>query len=202
MSDHKQVLHRYLQVGREALLWKLEGCSEYDARRPLTPTGSNLLGIVKHVASVEAGYLGDCFGRPFEQAFPWFAEDAEDNADMWATAEESRDWIVDLYRRVWRHSDATIAALDLDARGVVAWWSAANRDVTLHQILVHLLAETHRHAGHMDILRETVDGAVGWKPGSENLPEDVDWEAYRWQLQQVAEDFRSNASEGDTSERI
>lgn len=190
MSDRnrKEVLQRYLQDGREAVLWKLEGCSEYDARRPLTPTGSNLLGIVKHVASVEAGYLGDCFGRPFEQAFPWFSEDAEPNADMWATADESMSFIIDLYHRVWRHSDATIAALDLDALGLVPWWAPDRRAVTLQQILVHMLAETHRHAGHMDILRETVDGMAGWKPGNDNLPpqDTAWWQAYRERLEQVA----------------
>ena len=85
VSDPKEILESYLQRGREALLWKLEGLSEYDAHRPTTGTGTNLLGIVKHVASVEAGYLGDCFGRPFEQKFPWFAPDAEPNADFVAT---------------------------------------------------------------------------------------------------------------------
>src|SRR4051794_40601050 len=81
---------RYMQRGRDALVWKLDGLSEYDVRRPLTPTGTNLLGIVKHVASVEAGYLGDTFGRPFPEPLPWFDEGAEANADMWATPEESR----------------------------------------------------------------------------------------------------------------
>lgn len=188
MSGHKEVLQRYLQQGRDALLWKLEGVGEYDARRPLTPTGSNLLGIVKHTASVEAGYLGDCFGRPFEQAFPWFGDDAEDNADMWATADESRESIVDLYHRVWRHSDATIAALDEDAPGFVPWWPAG--DVTLQQVLVHVIAETQRHAGHMDILREMVDGLAGWRPGNDNLPPDIDWAGYRARLQETAERFR------------
>src|SRR4029453_670668 len=89
-SDPKADLHRYLQAGREALLWKLDGLSEYDIRRPMVPTGTNLLGIVKHVAGVEAGYLGDTFGRPFEEPLPWLDDDAEPNADMWATAEESR----------------------------------------------------------------------------------------------------------------
>jgi uncharacterized damage-inducible protein DinB len=187
VSEHKTVLCEYLQQGRDAILWKVEGTGAYDARRPLTGTGSNLLGIVKHVASVEAGYLGDCFGRPFEQAFPWFAEDAEPNADMWATADESMAEIVDLYRRAWQHSDATIAALDLDAPGHVPWWTAG--DVTLQQVLVHMIAETHRHAGQMDILRETVDGSVGWKREADNLP-DVDWAAYRQRLQQTAERFQ------------
>lgn len=56
--DLKQVLHRYLRAQREALLWKLDGLSERDVRRPMTGTGTNLLGLLKHSASVESGYLG------------------------------------------------------------------------------------------------------------------------------------------------
>src|SRR5215470_16344820 len=112
--DAKSSLHRYLQEGREALLWKLEGLSDYGVRRPMVPTGTNLLGIVKHVASVEAGYFGEVFDRPFDEPLPWLDEGAEPNADMWATAEESREQIIGLYRRIWAHSDATIDALALD----------------------------------------------------------------------------------------
>lgn len=172
----KELLHAYLRAGRESLLWKLEGLSAYDARRPMTPTGTNLLGLVKHTASVEAGYLGSVFGRSFpDEPFPWLSDDAEPNADMWATPDESIAAIVDLYERVAAHSGATIGALDLDARGHVPWWGD-HGDVTLHQILVHVATETHRHAGHADIIRELIDGRIGLRPGSENLPEvDVDW---------------------------
>lgn len=95
----KDDLHDYLQQGREALLWKLEGVSDHDARRPLVPTGTNLLGLVKHVAGTEAAYLGVVFGRPFPEPLPWMAAEAEDNADMWPQAEESRADLVELYRR-------------------------------------------------------------------------------------------------------
>ncbi|MGQ0844079.1 MAG: DinB family protein [Sporichthyaceae bacterium] len=193
LAEPKATLARYLQVAREALLWKLEGLSEYDARRPLTPTGTNVLGVVKHVASVELGYLGDCFDRPSGIPLPWFADDAEPNADMWATPQESREQIVDLYHRAWVHDDATIVELPLDAVGTVPWWKPETRAVTLHQILVHVVAETHRHAGQVDVVRELVDGAVGLRLGSENLPPDVDvawWDAYRGRLQAVAEGFR------------
>src|SRR4051794_18051647 len=78
----KTHLRRYLGTAREALLWKLNGLSEYDIRRPLTPTGTNLLGLVKHSAGVEGGYFGDVFGRPYDEPLPWMAEDAEPNADM------------------------------------------------------------------------------------------------------------------------
>ena len=187
-SDPKDTLRRYLQAAREALLWKLEGLSEYDVRRPLTPTGTNLLGLVKHVASVEAGYLGDCFGRPFAEPLPWFEEDAEPNADMWATADESRDQIVGLYHRVWAHSDATIQARPLDAVGRVPWWPAERAEVTLHQVLVHMIAEAHRHAGHADIVRELVDGSVGLRKDNDNMApgDDAWWAAYRSRLEDVA----------------
>ena len=83
VSDMKRDLHRYLQSGRDALVWKLDGLSEYDIRRPLVPTGTNLLGLVKHLASVEFGYFGVTFGRPPTVELAWWHEDAEANADMW-----------------------------------------------------------------------------------------------------------------------
>ncbi len=188
-SDPKADLHRYLQAGREALLWKLEGLSEYDVRRPMVPTGTNLLGLVKHVASVEAGYLGDSFGRPFGESFPWFEDGAEPNADMWAAADESREQIVALYRRVWAHSDATIEALPLDAIGSVPWWPEDRRESTLHRILIHMIAETHRHAGHADIVRELIDGAAGLRAGNDNMApgDQAWWESYRRRLEDVAQ---------------
>ncbi|HQR81167.1 MAG TPA: DinB family protein [Actinomycetota bacterium] len=188
MTVLKDQLRDYLQVGRDALLWKVGGTSDYDARRPMTPTATNLLGIVKHVASVEAGYLGDCFGRPFPQKFAWFADDAEDNADMWVPADESRESIIDLYHRVWAHSDATIDEFDLDAAGEVPWWAPAKRAVTLGQVLVHMIAETHRHAGHADIIRELIDGEAGWRPERSNLPPgDRQWWAdYRNRVERAA----------------
>jgi uncharacterized damage-inducible protein DinB len=187
-SDPKADLHRYLQEGREALLWKLDGLSEYDIRRPMTPTGTNLLGLVKHMAAVELGYFGECFGRPSDEPQPWEAPDAEPNADMWATAEESRDDIIAFYRRVWAHADATIEALGLDAIGRVPWWATGRNEVTLHRLLVHVSTETHRHAGHADIVRELIDGAAGLRDGNSNLPamDEVWWAGYRERLETVA----------------
>jgi hypothetical protein len=192
MSDTKSHLHRYLQVAREAVLWKLDGLSEYDVRRPLVPTGTNLLGLVKHLASTELGYLGETFDRPHGEALPWFEDGAEPNADMWATPQESPDEIVGLYHRAWAHGDTTIDALDLDSVGHVPWWPVERRQVTLHLVLVHLIAETHRHAGHADIVRELIDGEVGLRPDNDNLPE-VDaawWAGYHDRLERAAREFR------------
>jgi len=187
-SAPKADLQRYLQAGREALLWKLTGLSEYDIRRPMVPTGTNLLGLIKHVASVEFAYFGDCFARPADEPLPWAADDAEANADMWATADESREQIVGLYHRAWAHSDATINALALDAVGHVAWWPADRNEVTLHTILVHVIAETNRHAGHADIVRELIDGSAGLREGQANMPpgDHAWWQRYRSRLERVA----------------
>jgi uncharacterized damage-inducible protein DinB len=192
-SDEKADLHRYLQAAREAVLWKLDGLSEYDVRRPLVPTGTNLLGLVKHLASVEVAYFGEVFGRRPDERLPWLEEDAEPNSDMWATADETREQIVGLYQRVWVHSDSMIRALPLDAIGHVPWWPAERREVTLHKILVHMIAETDRHAGQADIVRELIDGAAGLRADSDNLPPaDRDWwENYRARLEKAAREAAS-----------
>lgn len=187
-SDPKAELHRYLQVARDALIWKVGGLSEYDMRRPMTPTGTNLLGLIKHVASVETDYFGAVFGRPFAEPLPWFNDDAEPNADMWAMADESREQIIGLYHRAWAHSDATIDAVELDTVGRVPWWPDEASEVTLHRILVHMIAETNRHAGHADIVRELIDGVAGLREDSDNLApgDQAWWKAYRSQLERVA----------------
>ena len=185
-SDPKADLHHYLQGARDALLWKLDGLAEYDIRRPMTPTGTNLLGLVKHSASVELGYFGDTFGRPFDEPLPWSEDEA--NSDMWAASGESREQITGLYRRAWAHSDATIAALALDATGHVPWWPDEHSEVTLHRILVHVIAETDRHAGHADIVRELIDGAAGLRDGNDNMPpgDQAWWQDYRSRVERAA----------------
>ena len=188
-DDHKAHLLRALAAAREALLWKLDGLSERDVRWPVVPTGTNLLGLVKHLASVEAGYLGDVFGRPSPEHLPWFEDGAEPNADMWASPDETRASVLELWERVRAHSEQTVAELPLDAPGVVPWWAPDKRDVTLHQVLVHLLAEASRHAGHADVVRELLDGQAGMRRGGSNLPEEDEawWRDYRVRLEQAAE---------------
>jgi hypothetical protein len=165
--DVKEDLHIYLRGARETLVWKLEGLGEYDIRRPLTPTGTNLLGLVKHNAAAHVGYFGEAFGRTHEILLPWLSEDAEPNSDMWAAPDEARDDIVALYQRTWEVADATIAELPLEAVGRVPWWGEGT--ITLHRVLVHVTAETQRHAGHADIIRELIDGSAGFLQGYDGL---------------------------------
>ncbi len=112
---------------------------------------------------------------------------------MWATPDEGREEVIALYRRAWAHSDATIDALDLESVGRVPWWPADRNEVSLHRILIHVATETHRHAGHADIVRELIDGSAGLREGNENLPDrDAAWWAgYRTRVQQAANRFRS-----------
>ncbi len=185
--DEKATLQSYLAVRRADLLATLDGLGEYDIRRPLTPTGTNLLGLVKHVASVQLEYFGLVFDRP-GRSLAWTDDGAPDNADMWATEDESRTDIIDLHHYSAAHADATIEALPLDAPGSVPWWDEARRAVTLHQILVHVCVETARHAGHADIVRELIDGRIGNGPADPNIPPlDADaWSAYTARVESAA----------------
>ncbi len=184
----KNLLARYLTATRDALAWKLEGLSEYDARRPLTPTGTNLLGLLKHAAVVQAGYLGVCMGRPFPDPPSCYGPDAGDNDDMWALPDETRADIEALWARSCAHADATIAALPIDAEGHVPWWPAERNPVTMEQILVHLQYDLSRHAGHADIVRELTPGSVGLPAGNGNMPDQDEawWRAYVARLEETA----------------
>jgi hypothetical protein len=185
-DDQKTILRRYLQEGRDAMLFKLDGLSEYDIRRPMTPTGTNLLGLVKHLSQIELGYFGETFGRPSSNALKLDFEHSP-NADMVAEAGESRAFIIGLYRDAWEHADGTFSALALDAPGQVPWWGT-HGDVTLQQIMVHVATETHRHAGQADIVREMIDGAVGLRSPGNNLPpgDAAWWKAYHDRVERAA----------------
>jgi Protein of unknown function (DUF664) len=185
-SELKADVCQYLQEGRDALLWKLDGLSEYDIRRPLVPTGTNLLGLVKHLTAIELGCFGDTFGRPSPDRLPW--DEADPNSDMWAAPAESRLGLTDRYRRAWVHADATIDALALDAVGHVPWWPPERNQVTLHHMLVRVAAETNRHAGQADIVRELIDGTAGMSSGNSSLPpgDSAWWRAQRERIERAA----------------
>ena len=178
------------------MLWKLDGLSEYDIRRPLVPTGTSLLGLIKHQAGVELAYFGDTFGRPCPQEqLPW--NEADPLSDMWATPAESREFITGRYRRAWMHSDATIDALALDAIGHVPWWPSDRNEVTLLHILVRTATDTNRHAGQADIIRELIDGTAGRTRENANLPsaDQAWWQAHRDQVERAAREA-AKASNG------
>ena len=153
-ADEKTTLLAALQSHREVLLWKLEGLSDKEIRRPLVPSGTNLVGLVKHLANAEYGWFCETFGRPTEPLTD-ISQDPE--ADMRAADGESTEEIVSFYRRACAAADAAILELPLDATGT----SYAGTTVSLRWVLVHMIEDTVRHAGHADIIRELIDGGTG-----------------------------------------
>lgn len=150
----KESLHASLNRHREVVLWKIEGLDDEQLRRPMTPSGTSLLGLVKHLGAVEYGWFCTTFGRQTER-LPFSDEDPE--ADLRVTPDESSEHILAFYARARAAADQVIVELDLEDRGT-AWFGS---DVTLRWVLIHLVAETARHTGHLDIIRELIDGAVG-----------------------------------------
>jgi hypothetical protein len=197
VSDLKQELHRNLQASRATLLSKLDDLNEYDRRRPMTATGTNLLGLVKHLAGLEYGYLGESFGRPAPETMSWIEDGSIwQGADMWARPEESSEYIIGLYQRACAHADRVIAALGLDAPGSVAHWPEDQRKTTLGVLLIQMIAETAQHAGHADIVRELIDGKGG--PDQDTIDE-PSWRDYVAQVQAAADRFASGPAAWGTT---
>jgi uncharacterized damage-inducible protein DinB len=158
-GDEKESLLASLDRHRDAVLWKLEGLDDSDLRRTMTPSGTNLLGLVKHLAAVEYGWFCETFGRATE---PLPFDDDDENADLRVEPEETTQEIVAFYGRARAAADQVIAELDLDQTGT-AWFGDA---VSLRWVLIHMVEETARHAGHVDIVRELIDGMTGdHRPG-------------------------------------
>ncbi|MBT2213767.1 DinB family protein [Actinomadura sp. NEAU-AAG7] len=153
-GGEKESLRVALDRHRDAVLWKLRGLDEESARRPMTPSGTSVLGLTKHLAAVEYSWFCETFGRETE---PLPLDDDDPDADLRVEPDETIAGIVAFYGRARAASDRVIEELDLEDTGT-AWHGAT---VSLRWVLIHLVEETARHAGHVDILRELIDGAVG-----------------------------------------
>jgi hypothetical protein len=188
MTGLKDPLHDKLREARAALVATLDGLSEYDVRRPMTPSGTNLLGLVKHLVGVEHVYLGDALGRTPPDVLPWVADGSIwDGADMWATADQSREYVLGLYERACAHGDETIRTLDLDAPASVPHWAPDRRATTLGFLLVRMVEETGHHAGHADICRELIDRRMST---DQDVHDESGWSDYVARIQAAADAFR------------
>ena len=156
-GGEKESLYVSLDRHRDAILWKLEGLSDDDLRRPMTPSGTNLLGLVKHLGAVEYGWFCETFGREVE---PLPFDEDDENADMRVEPHESTADILAFYGRARAAADSAIHDIDLDATGT-AWFGD---EVSMRWVLIHMIEETARHCGHVDIVREMIDGVTGYLP--------------------------------------
>jgi uncharacterized damage-inducible protein DinB len=155
----KESLKVALDRHRDAVLWKLEGLGDEDLRRQMTPSGTSLLGLVKHLAAVEYGWFCDTFGR---EAEPLPFDEDDPDADLRVRPDETTEEVLAFYGRARAAGDRTIDELEVEDTGT-AWFGEA---VTLRWVLIHMVEETARHAGHADILRELIDGMAGdHRPG-------------------------------------
>ena len=153
-GSEKDSLFTSLQRHRDAVLWKVENLDDANLRRSMTPSGTNLLGLVKHLGAVEYGWFCETFGLPTE---PLPFDQNEENADLRVRPDETTEDVLAFYARARAAADQAIAAHDLDDLGT-AWFGEA---VTMRWVLIHMVEETARHAGHMDIVRELIDGMTG-----------------------------------------
>jgi len=157
-GDEKPSLLAALDRHRDVVEWKIEGLDEERLRRSMTSSGTNLLGLVKHLGGVELGWFCSTFGR--ETGPLPFDLDAEPSSDLRAEPHESAREVLEFYQRARVAADKTIAELELvDVGTAFAFFDGAT--VSLRWAMIHVLEETIRHAGHMDILRELADGAIG-----------------------------------------
>ena len=154
-GDERASLLASLDRHRDAILWKLEDLDDEALRRPMTPSGTSLLGLVKHLAGCEYGWFCDTFGRTREPLPFDLDEDIE--ADMRPAPGETTEDILSFFARARAAADQVIAELDLEAPGT-AWFGDT---VTLRWVLIHVIEDTARHAGHADIMRELIDGMTG-----------------------------------------
>jgi uncharacterized damage-inducible protein DinB len=153
-GGEKESLQVALDRHRDVVLWKVEGLDDEQLRRPMTPSGTNLLGLVKHLAAVEYSWFCETFGREVE---PLPFDEADEDADLRVEPHETTADILAFYGRARAAADRVVDELDLDDVGT-AWFGDA---VSMRWVLIHMVEETARHAGHMDIVRELIDGATG-----------------------------------------
>ncbi|CAN5584125.1 DinB family protein [soil metagenome] len=152
----KEVLTGFLDHYRATILAICEGLSDEDLRRPMVPSGTTLLGMIKHLAYVERGWFQETVaGKRVE--FP-FDLDEDPEADLRVEQEETTQEILDLYRAESARSRQIIEAASLDD---LVKGEKRSADYNVRWVIVHMIEETARHAGHADIIREQLDGSTG-----------------------------------------
>jgi uncharacterized damage-inducible protein DinB len=157
-GDERALLTGMLEWYREGVLLKVEGMREQDATASPVRSGTSVRGLVKHLALVEDAWSTWRFaGRPLPEPWasaPW---DADPGWDFHPADEDRLEDLLARYRAACDRSRAALAGEDLSATGT----TETGQVISLRFVLVHLLEETARHLGHLDLLRELADGRTG-----------------------------------------
>lgn len=153
-GGEKESLQASLNRHRDAVVWKLQGLGDTELRRAMLPSGNTLLGLIKHLATWEYIWICRTFGHPTEQ-LP--IDEGDDYADVRIDPGDSTAGIVAFYSRSRAAADEVIGGVDLDEAGTTMFGDT----VSLRWAVIHILEDTARHAGHIDVMRELIDGMVG-----------------------------------------
>lgn len=145
----RDLLVEFLDYLRESVVIKAGGLSDEDVRKPMVPSGTNLLGLIKHLTMADVFWFHYSFAGE-DVAIPSEHLEADDTPES----------VIEGYRAAWAHSNELVAAVDDMDRPSVRPHRVGGH-LSLRWILVHMVEETGRHAGHADILREQIDGTVG-----------------------------------------
>ena len=156
-GSEKETLAAFMDYQRASVFLKVQGLDKEQATRRLVPSLTTILGVVKHLAYVEAWWFQDIFaGRAVE--YPWTDEDPD--AEFRIGDDETVESVMGLYAQMTEESRAIAAAASLDD---VSTRVHPRREASfsLRWIVLHMIEETARHLGHMDILREQAEGGTG-----------------------------------------
>ncbi|MGH2735309.1 MAG: DinB family protein [Actinomycetota bacterium] len=154
-GTEKEVLAGFLDHYRRTLLEVCSGLPDEQLRRQMVPSGTSLLGLVKHLAYVERGWFQESVANePFDYPFP--PDDTD--ADFRIGEDESAAEIFDLYESACRRSREALEAASLDD---LVQNPDRRMDYNVRWVVMHMIEETARHVGHADILREQIDGRTG-----------------------------------------
>lgn len=154
-GDERTTLMGFLQRQRDLVVWKLSGASDDALRSVGTPTGMTLHGIVRHLENVERSWFREAFAGESDLDYDWTDEDPDGDFHVPLTVAMAD--LLTAYQEECARCDAVINAASLDE-------GSRHRDMSLRWIILHMIEETARHLGHIDILRELVDGKVGEDP--------------------------------------
>lgn len=158
-GTEKETLMGFLNLNRAVMVWKLEGVSDEDARRPMVDSGTHLIGLIKHLAWVERWWFEDVFAGLPSPSYPWSDEDPD--ADFRAEPEDTVAGVIAMYEEHVAIVNDIIDESDLDQLAVR---DRNGLHYSLRWIVGHMIEETARHAGHADIIRELIDGRTGYLP--------------------------------------
>ena len=161
LGDERTTLLGFLQRQRDLVAWKVSEAPDETLASVRAPSGLTLHGIVRHLTNVERSWFREFFAG--ETGLHFDSSDEDPDADFRAEGVPMNDLLAAYAAETAKCDEVIAAAPTLDA---TATSSDGMYTFSLRWVIAHMIEETGRHLGHMDLLRERADGAVGEDPAS------------------------------------